>query len=98
MSEAAAPATADSSPHHEESASIASPATPEEIIEMAAYFGIDCSKEFYLLPIAKLAVEATLPHGWREEHDAENNRSIFLDPTGQVFENHPQDNEFKSRV
>lgn len=40
------------------------PVTPEEVKDMAKYLGIDPSREFYLLPIAKLALQSPLPPDW----------------------------------
>ena len=74
------------------------PASPEEIRDMAAYFGIDLKSEFFLIGVAKIAVEATLPLGWTEQRDQENDRSVFVDPTGAVHERHPRDDEFKKMV
>ena len=55
----------------------------EEIREMASYLAIRLPEEAYLLFIAKLAVEATLPIGWREERDEAHDRSIFYDAVAQ---------------
>mmetsp|Transcript_32817 Transcript_32817/g.84751 ORF Transcript_32817/g.84751 Transcript_32817/m.84751 type:complete len:598 (-) Transcript_32817:1895-3688(-) len=41
-----------------------SPVSPDEVKDMAKYLGIDPSREFYLLPIAKLALQSPLPPDW----------------------------------
>jgi hypothetical protein len=74
------------------------PASPEEIRDMAAYFGIDLKTECFLISVAKIAVEAALPLGWTEQRDQENDRSVFVDPTGAIHEHHPRDDEFKKMV
>ncbi len=74
------------------------PAMPEEIREMASYLGIKLPEEAYLLFIAKLAVEATLPIGWREERDEAHDRSIFYDADGKIHEEHPNDAHLKELV
>ena len=74
------------------------PATPDEVKEMCAYLGIDLQREFFLLPVAKRAVEAPLPAQWREQRDEANDRSVFVDADGGIHERHPMDESFKQSV
>jgi hypothetical protein len=74
------------------------PPTPQEVKEICAYFGIDCSREFYLLPLAITAIENELPPNWSERRDEANNRSVFIDPEGVVHACHPGDSAIKQKV
>lgn len=40
-----------------------SPVTPDEVVQMARCLGIDARREFYLLPIAKLALQVSFVSG-----------------------------------
>lgn len=65
---------------------------------MCAYLGIDLQREFFLLPVAKRAVEAPLPAQWQEQRDEANDRSVFVDADGGIHERHPMDDSFKQSV
>mmetsp|Transcript_10007 Transcript_10007/g.33357 ORF Transcript_10007/g.33357 Transcript_10007/m.33357 type:complete len:490 (-) Transcript_10007:59-1528(-) len=77
---------------------LSSPVTKEEVLEMAQYLGIDVCREGYLLPLAKMALQAPLPKGWDICKDEGGEPFYFHRRTGVTTYRHPADDYFMKKV
>ena len=72
--------------------------TPSDVLDMAAYLGIDTNEELWLLPLARDAVLAELPAGWVEKIDS-NGEPYYIDSAnGVTTSEHPTDNFYLQKV
>lgn len=74
------------------------PITPEEVMEMADYLGIDVRTEYDLLWIAKQAVIAPLPKDWGQFMDESGHPYFFNQVTKKVARQHPSDRFFLDQI
>ena len=65
--------------------------TPEEVMEMADYLGINVKTEYDLLWIARQAVIAPLPRDWDQFLDESGHPYFHSKSTGKVTRQHPSD-------
>lgn len=77
---------------------LGSPVTVQEVEEMAEYLGIQVQHEGYLLPLAKLALQAPLPKGWEIYKDDKGEPFYFQRSTGRTSYRHPADEYFINKV
>jgi len=75
-----------------------SPPTPEEVREMAKYFGIQARDEVELMDVAKAAVNAPLPPEWEEYEDDDGEVYFYNKLTKKTSEHHPLDGYFLELV
>eukprot|EP00656_Telonema_subtile_P037273 TRINITY_DN41453_c0_g1_i1.p1 TRINITY_DN41453_c0_g1~~TRINITY_DN41453_c0_g1_i1.p1 ORF type:complete len:315 (+),score=57.53 TRINITY_DN41453_c0_g1_i1:40-984(+) len=85
-------------PEEEVGSSEPAPVTPEEVLDMAAYLGIDVPTEYDLLWIAKQAVIAPLPRDWDQFVDESGNPYFHSRLTGTVTRQHPSDRFFLDQI
>jgi hypothetical protein len=72
--------------------------TPSDVLDMAAYLGIDTTNELWLLPLARDAVLAELPPGWVEKIDS-NGDPYFVDLENDVTTSeHPTDDYYMQKL
>eukprot|EP00698_Gefionella_okellyi_P000507 TRINITY_DN10460_c0_g1_i1.p1 TRINITY_DN10460_c0_g1~~TRINITY_DN10460_c0_g1_i1.p1 ORF type:complete len:649 (-),score=110.03 TRINITY_DN10460_c0_g1_i1:1207-3153(-) len=71
-----------------------SPAIPAEVMEMAAYLGIDATTEQFALYIARLAVQAPLTDGWMQMNDDHGEVYYIDQASGERRNTHPLDHYF----
>lgn len=70
------------------------PASPGQVLQMAAFLGVDPSKEFYLLPTVKRAVAAPFPSDWAVGHDQQGEVYYYNKYTMKVMAVHPLSDVF----
>jgi len=70
------------------------PVTPEEVIEMADYLGINLKTEYDLLWVARQAVTAPLPSEWLQYLDDNGFPYFYCEGTGKMSRQHPSDRFF----
>mmetsp|Transcript_47091 Transcript_47091/g.121672 ORF Transcript_47091/g.121672 Transcript_47091/m.121672 type:complete len:439 (-) Transcript_47091:1627-2943(-) len=74
------------------------PLTPEEVMEMCRCLGIDSRREFYLIPIAKLALQVPLPEEWEVYKDEHDRPYYYNTQTRERSYRHPSDDFFLMQV
>lgn len=74
--------------------------TPESLLSMARYLGIDVEggHEFYLLSVAREAASATLAHPWEVLQDESGAPRYVNQVTRQTLDRHPLDDRFLALV
>lgn len=75
-----------------------SPPSPEEVREMAKYFGVLAKDEVELMDVAKAAVNAPLPPEWEEYEDDDGEVYYYNKLTTKTSEHHPLDGYFLELV
>mmetsp|Transcript_17212 Transcript_17212/g.48011 ORF Transcript_17212/g.48011 Transcript_17212/m.48011 type:complete len:1169 (+) Transcript_17212:260-3766(+) len=74
------------------------PPTPDEVLDMASYLGLDHMKEYSLMWVAKQAVQVALPPNWEELEDPDGNVYFYDKATGKSSIKHPMDDYFFALV
>ena len=74
------------------------PVSVDEVREMGQYLGIDVVSEGYLLPLARIALQAPLPKGWEICKDEEGEPFYYERKTGTTSYRHPADEYFINKV
>ena len=100
VEEGAAPAEEDAAGGAEENTKTPSGVvvTPDAIKEMCEYLGINLYTEPHLASIAKAALEAPVPEGWRETTGPSGEVEFVHTETGETTSEHPLDGEFMHQV
>jgi len=70
------------------------PASPGQVLEMAAFLGVDSGREFYLLPTVKRAVAAPFPSDWAVGEDQNGEVYYYNKFTMKVIAVHPLSDAF----